>query len=223
MQQKIDLFNQTQADFSAGLHQLEALNKEIDRQSKIVLALDGEISELETQGKETNGNDLPDSDNFMKFYGKEREARDKRAGVRKFIQQLQHNREELTLDLAETKRRLIAAHSDLLESAGEKILNELAEKIAQPLANALQAISQADGFKTDLRNRENILRQNIDPMGFLLNQFMQKLEQKGATLLNQKDPTLAAYKLDAEQLDKIPDISPIKAQQMREALKRANY
>ena len=60
-------------------------------------------------------------------------------------------------------------------------------------------------------------------MGFLLNQFMQKLEQKGATLLNQKDPTLAAYKLDAEQLDKIPDISPIKAQQMREALKRANY
>lgn len=70
MQQKIDLFNQTQADFSAGLHQLDALNKEIDRQSKIVLALDSEISELEAQGKETNGHDLPDSDNFMKFYAK---------------------------------------------------------------------------------------------------------------------------------------------------------
>ncbi|MDU7462953.1 MAG: hypothetical protein E7K78_01840 [Haemophilus haemolyticus] len=223
LQQKIDLFHQVKADFSAGLHQLEAQNKEIDRQSKIVLALDSEISELEAQGKETNGHDLPDSENFMKLYGKEREARDKRAGVRKFIQQLQHNREELTLDLVETKRRLIAAHSDLLESSGEKILDELAEKIAQPLANALQAISQADGFKTDLRNRENILRQNIDPMAFLLNRFMQKLEENGVTLLNQKDPNLGAYKLDFEQLDKIPDISPIKAQKMRESLKRATY
>ena len=60
-------------------------------------------------------------------------------------------------------------------------------------------------------------------MAFLLNRFMQKLEENGVTLLNQKDPNLGAYKLDFEQLDKIPDISPIKAQKMRESLKRATY
>ncbi|QIA76060.1 hypothetical protein [Rodentibacter caecimuris] len=220
MQHKIEQFTQHQAEFSAGLHQLETLDKEIDRQNKIILALDNEISELEEQGKATNGQALPDSDLFMKFYSKEREARDKRAGVRQFVKQLQHNRECLTLDLSETKRRLIHAHSDLVESAGEKIIDEITSQICQPLANALQAISLSEGFKADLRNRENILRKNIDPLDFILTLFMQKLEQKGVKLLNQKDRTILAYKLDFEQLDKIPDISPIKANQLRQALRQ---
>ncbi|MCW9698140.1 hypothetical protein [Avibacterium sp. 20-129] len=217
MQIKIDEFQQANADFSAGLYQLENLEKEIERQEKIIQALDVEIAEL--SNAEQQSGEKPNSEEFIKAYKKAQEAQSKRAGIAQFIQQLQHNKQMLLLDLAEKKQHLINAYSSLLEARGEQIFDEIIAQICQPLANALLAISQSITFKNDLRQRENILRKTIDPMDFLLSQFMQKLEESGVKYLNQKDPTIAAYQINAAQLDQIPDISPIKAKQMREALK----
>ncbi|QLB43576.1 hypothetical protein [Mannheimia pernigra] len=225
MQEKIDGFTQANAEFSAGYQHLASLKEELNRQEKILIGLDNEISNLQAvQSKSENSEDVPNAGVFLKHYQKEQELIAKRSGIRQFIQQISHNIDVLTLDLAEKKRGLINLHSELMEGLGGAMIEELAAQIAPALRNAILTIQTSANFAEFLRNRENILRKNIDPFDYLMNVFIETLTEKARSDAGEApDDEALKYQLNHNELDEIPDISPIKLQQKRQALTQSTY
>ncbi len=225
MQEKFEAFKQAQAEFSASFKHLQSLNKEIDRQEKILNALDVELADNQAaQEKGKNSAELPKAGQFLKLYQQKKELTVKKAGIQQFIQQIAHNRQALELDLVEYKRRLINAHSDLMEALSNQIFEALSEQITEPLNNAILTMMKSAHFIELLRNRENTLRENIDPLEFILDVFLNnvkdKMQKYKGEITNQE---ILKYQLNFNELDEIPEISPIKLQQLRQALKQSTY
>lgn len=213
MQQHIDTFTQAQADFSAKYDRLQQLNKEQEKQEKIFKALQAEISEIQTQqGTDENAGQ------FLKLHQKSNELSNRIAGIKEFIATLEYKHQLLILELAESKPQLINAYSLLMEAKGNQALETIAENTLKPLRNAFYTITQSTAFTEKLRNFENITRKNIDPIDFLMKSFINLLLEKGIKTGEQDDQKTQEYTLNFKELDEIPDISPIKIKQARQAL-----
>ncbi|ATW43510.1 hypothetical protein Q7Z28_11425 [Glaesserella parasuis] len=223
MQNKIEAFNQAQAEFSASYKHLKLLNEELNRQQRIFDALDVEIIEIQAQQeKGKNGEELPNAGKFLKLHQQEKELLAKQEGIQQFIQQIEHNRQCVTLDLVELKRRLIDGYSDLMESLANKAFDDLIAQISEPLSNAILTMMKSENFARVLREQENTFREDIDPFDHLMKFFFEKLTEKTEKALRTAgetaSPDILKYQLNYSELDEIPDISPIKLKQQREAL-----
>lgn len=216
MQKKINTFTQAQAEFSAKYDRLQNLNEEQARQEKVFKALQADIHAIQAQQNSESNN----SGQFLKQYQQETDLKTKQAGIQQFIQQLEHNRQLLMLELSDDKRSLISAYSDLMEATGNQYLQDIALKTVEPLRNAFLTIQQSADFMANLKSCENILRKNIDPFDFLMETFINLLLENGIKTGENTDPVIQKFTLNFAELDEIPDISPIKVQQMRKALQR---
>lgn len=211
IEQKQQIFSTQKAEFLEEYARLEKFNAGIQRQQKMLSALDSQREELNKQAK-----NAATTEQFTEIQTELRNIEQLKSDYSRFIDETEMKKQEIMIFLSSKKQKVKNVHSELMETYGFSLINQTLEQSLEAFTNGIIAVLKSSDFRANVRNIEDTTRQDISPQKIVIASIVERLE-KALKLADDKpsDEFILSNTLPLAEFENVPFISPMKAQQIR--------